>query len=187
MSSRHHILEVARDNTMRHWILETLGLHSDKPTLIWGGLRLLDTYAAKTHENWPPLHVSLNKRILKDLISMIEMVIKVRDVHYARGWVKSNKEVVRLEIGSSPYGFGNGQPPILLWKTLDIPHPWPIRLTDTQDMGKQWWVNCLWEVNNLFQSWYLYLRTLSGLTTLSCMENYTLSSMTESDNLQCIH
>ncbi len=26
---------------------------------VGGHLRLLDTYAAKTHENWPPLHVSL--------------------------------------------------------------------------------------------------------------------------------
>ena len=30
----------------------------------------------------------------------------------------AGKEVVRLEIRSSPYGFGNGQPTVLLWKTF---------------------------------------------------------------------
>ena len=28
-------------------------------------LRLLDTYAAKTHENWPHLHVSLNNSVIR--------------------------------------------------------------------------------------------------------------------------
>ncbi len=33
-------------------------------------LRLLDTYAAKTHENWPPLHISLNNSVTRPYFKM---------------------------------------------------------------------------------------------------------------------
>ena len=35
-------------------------------------LRLLDTYAAKTHENWPPLHVSLNNYVTRPSLKNLE-------------------------------------------------------------------------------------------------------------------
>ncbi len=35
-------------------------------------LRLLDTCAAKTHENWPPLHVSLNNSVIRPPLRILE-------------------------------------------------------------------------------------------------------------------
>ena len=40
-------------------------------------LRLLDTYAAKTHENGPPFHVSLNNSVTRPSFISLEVTLKM--------------------------------------------------------------------------------------------------------------